>query len=465
MSIFGRPTSTQDPQAAARYEKFNLQDNPFPSEPVVNQESTDKRLNGDLYEVEISRELREKFVDAFVRPPHSDPNHLRMCFLSDESYIGRGNGKSAFLINLQNKINHQYSLDLSSNVNKMFAITITPLPSGRTKTFQQLCDSIFDAIVRAGHLKTCLAMVWFSALNELKPDFRDVVSFKRDEEFLEFFSTPDWFDQLGIPESSLMDWLRSQPYLQSSSIFSGRSHLFSNLITSTDLIEHYSSMSIRDDQRVDFIFNDLVALLMIAGFNGGIIFVDDFERIPGFQNTRQQKDFALQIRSAFYDGYSLNARTGFFTITLVLHAGVHRLIGNAWSESGMENRAPIEPNLASSHVIQFKPMRPSDAILLVKRYLTEFRITQERDQLRPFTKEAIEDIGERSEYNAAKILKACYSLLDQAAFDSNVICIDRIYVEASKGLQFGATKSDQSLVERESVDLAEKIKQLGPIVE
>lgn len=41
-----------------KFERYNLKENPFPATPFVNQENSDKRYNGEIYEEAIrSREL------------------------------------------------------------------------------------------------------------------------------------------------------------------------------------------------------------------------------------------------------------------------------------------------------------------------------------------------------------------------------------------------------------------------
>ena len=114
MSRLLRKASDQKYDFQGKFQKFNLTENPFPSEPVVNKDSMDKRINGDIYEIEIRRKEYEQIVNYFLTQPQSDPNHLRLGYIIDTSYIGRGNGKSAFLVNLQQDINREYCLDIST---------------------------------------------------------------------------------------------------------------------------------------------------------------------------------------------------------------------------------------------------------------------------------------------------------------------------------------------------------------
>src|SRR5947209_4530305 len=99
-----------------RFEKYNLNENPFPSQAILNKDSSEKKSNGSIYEPEIRTVEFDKIVKNFIQVPQSDLNHQRLGFILDSSYIGRGNGKTAFLLNLIKKINNDYCLDLSNGV-------------------------------------------------------------------------------------------------------------------------------------------------------------------------------------------------------------------------------------------------------------------------------------------------------------------------------------------------------------
>jgi hypothetical protein len=93
-----------------------LKENPFPSSPFVNPESNDSRTNGDIYEPSIREKEFEQVQKNFLAVPQSNPNHLRLGYIEDTSYVGRGNGKSAFLLNLQKKINRDFGGGMSNIV-------------------------------------------------------------------------------------------------------------------------------------------------------------------------------------------------------------------------------------------------------------------------------------------------------------------------------------------------------------
>ena len=127
------------------------------------------------------------------------------------------------------------------------------------------------------------------------------------------------------------------------------------------------------------------------------------------------RSFALELRTCLFDGGYVNARIGFFNFLLVLHAGVPRLIQKAWEQSGLEHRAPMFYKGMPRHIIPFEKITLEHVFLLVQKYLDEYRVNpDERKTLTPFTKEAISRIADQSEFNASRILKTCYEVLERA---------------------------------------------------
>ena len=112
-----KPKRQQKVDLEAKYQRFALTENPFPTS-TVNKDSTDRRINGQIYEADIRRKEYEKIVTAFLKSSQADPSHLRLGYIWDTSYIRRGNGKSAFLVNLIDRINQEYCLNISDELNK-----------------------------------------------------------------------------------------------------------------------------------------------------------------------------------------------------------------------------------------------------------------------------------------------------------------------------------------------------------
>ncbi len=441
-----------------KYEKFNLKENPFPPEPYVNKDSEDRRINGDIYEFEIRRKEYESLKSAFLEVPQNNLLHLRLGFIIDESYIGRGNGKSAFLVYLQNSINKEYCIDISQKKNKCFGLYLSPEPGGKTKTFASLVDLIYKAILDNSIIDHCLAFLRFDAISE-SDDKVKMLSKMDDREIIRCLNDKDWlksndFDLVSINKKIWENKL-VQTLPRDFPIFKSKRSLFPDLVTQNDFKQYYVESLKRGRDRYDFIFTNLVKLFMAANFNGAYLLVDDFERIPDFQSARQKKDFALELRQIVYDGYYDSARFGFYNVILVLHAGVQGMIEEAWGLSGMEHRAPLNPKAPCKHIIPFKKLSAIHAQLLIGKYLSEYYIEKrKKGSIEPFNKTAIARIGSASEYNASKILRMAYDLLEKAADIDEIKIIDEKFIDNYLGEQgISEEEREVGLEQAETIDL------------
>lgn len=433
--LLRKPKHVQNINSLGQYEKFSLSENPFPSEPTVNKESTDKRINGNIYEMQIRENEINLILTNFIKTPQTNLNHLRLGYIIDTSYIGRGNGKSAFLLNLLHKINNEFCLDLSEGQNKCFGAYLSPEPGGRTKTFISFVDCIFDSILKSNIISTTLATLRLEVIaslysNKLPED-------NGESNLVELLNTENWYVQNNISYSQIQSEIIKNINFKDLSndfpIFYGLNTFYPKLVTQDDFVQYYKNLK-KPKARIDFIFSDLVKFFLAGNFNGAYILVDDFERIPDFQSSRQKKDFALELRSCLYDGLYTGAKIGFYNLFLVLHAGVPRLISDAWAASGLENRAPIT-QLNYKHIILFEKLSKEHVVLLLKKYLNEYRIDSNKgNSLYPFTEGAVNKMGELSEFNAAKILRMAYELLEKASLSTSTIIIDEDFISNNRGI-------------------------------
>jgi hypothetical protein len=335
-------------------------------------------------------------------------------------------------VNLKHRINSQFALDLSSGQNKCFAVVVQPHAGGRTKTFVAFADAIFQEMLTSGILSQCLASLRAQALVELGAAHSRLMEDLSDTDAVAALSDSNWFLKNGIDFTEVEKKVLSNTYLQQLSpefpLMSGANSLIPQLVDERNLADFY--MQLRPGERLKFLFNDLVCLYLAAGFNGGYIFVDDFERVPDFQSARQKKDFALELRSCLYDGMYQSARTGFYVCFLVLHAGVAPVIREAWETSGLMQRAPL-PDQEASHIVNFRKLETEDTRKLLQSYIREYRTEPNSapDEIYPFSEDAIQEIGRFTELNAARILKLAYESLRRAAENPGVRIINKSFVE------------------------------------
>ena len=452
-----KPKQQQNVDLEAKYQRFALTENPFPTSPV-NKDSTDRRINGKIYEADIRSKEYEKIETAFLKAPQTDPSHLRLGYIMDTSYIGRGNGKSAFLVNIIDRINQEYCLDISDEANKCFAVYVAPEPGGRTKRFDSFVDLLFEAIYSSGIIASSLASMRLDAIAEAYPD----VNINEDDEqkLIKSLNSEEWLRERGIESRKLMEVIWKNEFLQKIPdvfpLISSRHGLFDSFISAKSFLTAYQN-SKKGREKLDFVFSYLVQMFMASGFNGAYIFVDDFERVPDFQSGRQRRDFAAELRSVLLDGPYENARYGFFNLFLVLHAGVPALISEAWSSSGLDQRYPLSPKVASPHLIPFEKLSREHVSLLIKKYLDEYRSDSFLgNDLTPFTLRAIDIIAEANEYNAAKILRTCSALVEESLTDDrNNIDEDfvRTEIEKREGV---VSREEPSLDDSSATDLMQK---------
>lgn len=435
LNLLRKPKVVDKKEIKAKYELLSLKENPFPNTPFVNKINPDIRYNGSIYESRIREKEREQILENFIRIPQSDQNHIRLGYLLDYSYVGRGNGKSAFALNLIDEINNEYCLDISDENNKCFGLHLTPEPSGRTKTFSSFVDLIFDAILEKGIIKYCLASLRLEAINTIYPK-NDISKFENEEKLIEKLNEANWFKDNNIEIATITKKFYQNDFLNKIGtgfpLHRDKTVFYNNTITTEKNFKKYYYENLKKGKdRINFLFNDLVLFFESAGFNGAYLIVDDFERIPDFQSEKLKQEFALEIRTNFFDGILENAKFGFYNLILVLHAGVPRLIEKAWAVSGMDRRSPINDDKAR-HSIKFDKLTVGHAVLMLEKYLEKYRLNDDKKSLHPFTKEAVKIISEKAELNASTIIEKAHSLIEQAAID-RVVLIDADYVNEKLG--------------------------------
>lgn len=422
--ILIKPKSDITKNSINKYDIYYLSENPFPVIPMINRDSEEKKINGSIYERGIREIERSKIVKYFFEIPQSDAQHLRLGFLQETSYIGRGNGKSTFLINLNREVNENFCLNFSSNQNKCFGIYFTPEASGNSKTFKKFIDQLFSNIVESKIIDYSLATLRLEAIISLTKNDEIINEFLNEEELVEKLNDSNWLSEeiktnYKIKKSDLANQIIKNNFISilpnEFPIYLDKS-IVKDFINSDNFIQYFNSIK-NEYEKYQFIFTDLVNFFLAAGFNGSYIFVDDFEKVTNFQSASQRKEFVMQLRSILYDGNFLNAKIGFYNFIFALHAGVPLLLQEAWEVSGLEHRVSLSPNYPDpKHIIIFNKIQENQVELLILKYLNEYRIGTPsaiiENPLFPFTKEAISEIAVKNEFNASKILKFAYQILE-----------------------------------------------------
>jgi hypothetical protein len=419
--LLKKASSRPDTSNSNKYQVFSLTENPFPTMASVNENSPEKKYNGTIYEESIREEEYKKLVNNFLQVPQVNPDHLRLGFLSDTSYIGRGNGKTSFLVNLMRMINQDYSLDISGGHNKCFSIYFFPDGGGSVKSFEKFVDYFFNAILKSNVINESLALLRYEALCDLGwGEINPEQEFPSGDIMVEKLTDDNWF------RSNVTHYKRdvATQILKNKDLSSLPADfpiykdltILSKMVSQEDFNNHYKQLK-GEKIKLEFVFSHLVNFFLASGFNGSYVLVDDFERIPDFQSAMQKKDFAIQLRTVLFDGGYLNSKIGFYNFIIALHAGVPRLIQEAWSLAGMEQRVAISGGSGgqSRHIINFEKINDKHAIKLVKKYLSEYRTAGfVGDELFPFNAKSITTIANKGEMNISKILQSANNILEYA---------------------------------------------------
>ncbi|MBN8642289.1 MAG: hypothetical protein J0L86_10805 [Flavobacteriales bacterium] len=454
-NILKKPTSKLSDDSSSKYEFLNLSENPFPVTPFVNKVSDDNRYNGRIYESRIRETEYSNIIENFIKVSQSDPNHIRLAYINDNSYVGRGNGKSAFTLNLIDRINLDYCMDISEDLNKCFGLHVSPEPSGRTKSFYDLVDLIFEEIINKNIIKYSLASLRAEILSERMPG---KINFEKENDLIEKLNDPEFFKEKQIKINEISNYIfEKAEFKKINSLFplyKDRNVFYTySVTTQKDFVKYYSELK-KGKERINFIFNELVLFFKASGFNGSYIIIDDFERIPDFQSEKLKHEFALEVRTNLFDGISENAKVGFYNMILVLHAGVPRLIEKAWAVSGMNRRSPLinETGAVSKHIISFNKLDVNHAKSLIEIYLNQYRITDESEnKLSPFNDSSIALISEISEFNASAILEKAHLLIEEAVKEK-VKLIDDNFVRLKLGKDEEIGIEDHGDISKEESD-------------
>lgn len=385
----------------------------------------------------------------------------------DNSYVGRGNGKSAFALNVIDEINKEFCLDLSNESNKCFGLHISPEPSGRTKTFYSFTDLIFDTILDKGIIKYCLASLRLESILNIYEGLIDVEKeFENEADLISKLNNRLWLQEKGINIAKISNgFYKNKELGRVTANFplnrERRNHFENRIVQEEDFKKYYYEILKKGKDRIDFVFNDMVLFFLASGFNGAYLIIDDFERIPDFQSEKLKQQFSLELRTNLFDGMLENAKIGFYNMILILHAGVPRLMQDAWAVSGMNRRSPmlLEDNVPSRHIINFDKLSVEFAKLLIERYLNQYRLKgQVENRLFPFSEKAIEVISEKAELNASSILEKAHMLIEEGINSSKAEIDESFVSEKLRTKEDVSSSEERNISNQTSEDLFQKSK-------
>lgn len=405
------------PEIKSNYERYNLKDNPFPYDPFLEPESDNVRVNGTIYNEAIKSKELKRLENIFLKQT-IDGNHKRLGYLIDANYTGRGNGKSALLLHLKNKINNDYGYAVSDGVNRTFALYVKPQPSGQTAKFWQLSEDIIKQILKLDLISDCLITLRYKAIESFEGGYEKLVELLKEEDDFNNLLNSDWLNKNGFSEFHINEIVAKD--LRNNGVSSDLANPIAQMPgMAKELILGLSCQQPESWKKKNisiFLFDQLVKFFITANFNGGYILLDEFEKIVDSQKISEKNEFAAELRHNLLEGGVQGAARGFFTIIFAMHPGVPNLIVESWEKSGINARSPLPIGKGEEepHIIFFNNLQKENIAELLVVYLEYFRIekSDEKSGLYPFEQSAIDRIAELAKYNTAKTLKFANIVLE-----------------------------------------------------
>lgn len=380
------PAQSENP-----YARYGLTQNPFPTAPTIVPGSDDPRNNGAIYRPELRAAEQRRFEELLI-PGAIRPEQRPFALLMDRAAgVGRGIGKSAFLLHQRDRIMADLGETVSGGAAVLVAAYVIPDVGGRTRKFWQFTRQIAHAL-NGGQ---CIA--W--ALWRLRGEHLAVMGTDLAEVDLADLGVTlgddRWLLRQGVDVTGVL-----RPQLERALSEQGISEEVAQALAAAGtpadvahhLLRHWGDTRWRT-QGDHFVFNELPRLFHAAGITRAIILVDEVERIVGPQNSQERRAFVDDLRRCFVDGPFESVYTHCYRVLLTLHPYLQELWTPHWNAAGLERVCPLSGPLVPDYTVYFEPLKgPDDAVELAAAYLAypDFRLDRGGpDDIRPFDRSAV----------------------------------------------------------------------------
>jgi hypothetical protein len=371
---------------------YGLRENPFPSMALFTPNINDPRRNGDIYDAEFRKPEEEEFFKMFVQPENGDrPTQLGFIRL-DPQAGGRGNGKSAFLHRIMQRINGQeWETEWVTNPEdpNLFCLGVHVLPEPKkqkriwefarlvfeTMSEQKLFAEI-DKQLRAAMIINLLTEEQMTELGSLPTDELNK-SLSSEEDF------SDMLEKYGHTLSGFVDMAKSQLEKIQSATNLFLENFFDNDCSLTAAWADWINKGmLGSDYRwrkegVEWLTNGLVPVMLVAGYRRLIILLDEFEKIYISQNGRERDEFLDGLRQYFFERDSVAVKYQYITTVLTIHPSIYTYVGTNWRRVGLDNLAPLDVDRIQNVSIELGASDDAKLEHLLITYLDYFRVNAE----------------------------------------------------------------------------------------
>lgn len=407
------PKRQQIPQSNP-YNSLGLRDLPFATEPVLNPDSQDPRVNGTIYAYSPVRDTVERFERLLIRPDDFQ-NRVKLAFLWSKGDVqqGRGMGKTALLRYFQRRINKDWG---ATEFNGQFSAVVVyaSFPQQVDRRYmEQLAWAALVDICRNKVLDVARAALRRDALSDQQVEA--VVT--ADEDYANLLDDAV-LEANKISSSGINDTIEKQLIDEGVGRAPARAlalgtfgEFVRDLRKDKNLVPYYIP---RDTKGLGYsrslFFNDIVNYLRVAGFAGGYLFIDDIENLVDQMPRRHRITFAKEFGlCTVRPGYA-NTAYNFFSCVLTTHQSSSIPLAQAWSDAGLAAMARLDPAAPTSIELPLPTQEQAREIVIA--HLDHFRINRDEiGQIKPFTEKGLVALVGSSQHprellsNAARVLQ------------------------------------------------------------
>lgn len=359
-----------------RYEIYGLRENPFPrGGAILNPESPDPRENGSIFSVNARKQEIEEFEKKFIGAKTTFDDRVRCGFIWAEGdrTTGRGMGKTALAIYMKHKINEKYGTNYFSD-RKFFVSYIS---------FNQ------QMVAKIG-------LFFQEALNALIKDkiFEELSKLVSDDILIQNGVAPEF--ARAVANNSVREYLEKNVLGHSLNIISpGKDWRVHPILK-------------------DLFLNQTTRCLKTAGFDGGILIVDDIENLTDRSTPKQIETFIKDFGLAFFRSGNETSNSRFYTVILITHQQSAEKIHKAWTTAGLSAAFPLTPEGDTSVFVRKPDLE--QAVDIVTQYIKKYRdpSLNPPTEYYPFTRDLLEKVIKELNFQPRRFLSHLGRILSEA---------------------------------------------------
>jgi hypothetical protein len=402
---------------------YGLHKNPFPTSPAIQPNSSDERSNGELYDPSIRAQEEQEFDEKFFNPAPGDASRLGLLRYGGAPYA-RGQGKSAFLYHLSKRVHRARRSEGTDALAVFLQPQLRP-----TKKFWQILKLVWETLAKAVDDEQSLSQLLEAdrllraqaLVRILDPGKITELAALGGDEASQLLSTPKKIEEnLGVAWEQVKEQIATLLQETSAGVLNPA---FQKALEEADyqlshiwnIVGYWSDYRWRRDGTLAFL-DGLSAVILASGFSRIFVFLDEYEKIFLYQNSRDRSEFLDGLRNSVFDSDTVAARYGLLRVMLVIHPRVVDQVAGIWSRVGLDRFCPIIGDFANQSAVTLRELDVPELRTLFIGYIDHFREAEDERSgtIFPFSEEAFDALVEYSQGIAGYLLAYAHFILAEA---------------------------------------------------